>query len=80
MSAKHKPRSLDEVDVELETAIERIRDRVARTERGRVIAVIEREDRVTVAHRVQVDGLTEGDIERTMQERPRRIDDHVGRR
>lgn len=68
----HRPRSLDEVDVELEEALAAIRTRAQRLPRGRVIAVIERQDRVTVGHRVEVDQLTEADVEQVMTERPRR--------
>lgn len=67
----HKYRDLDAVDVELEEALDAIRTRALRLPRGRVIAVIEREDRVTVAHRVEVDRLTERDVELVMQEKPR---------
>lgn len=68
----HKYRDLDEVDVELEEALDAIRTRARRLSRGRVIAVIERQDRVTVAHRVEVDQLTDGDLERVMTEKPRK--------
>lgn len=67
----HKIRSLDDVDIELEQALDAIRARVQRLARGRVIAVIERQDRVTVAHRVDVDQLTTRDVERLMTEPPR---------
>lgn len=66
-----KPKSFEEIDLELEEAIERLRDRVRRLTRGRVIAVVERVGAVTVCYRVDVDPMTEGDVERLMQEKPR---------
>ena len=67
---KCKPRTLDDVDLELETCIERIRDRVERTERGRVIAVIERKERITIGHTVGVDALLGEDWVCVMTEKP----------
>lgn len=69
---KRRAKSFDEVDVELEEALDRIRDRVERTEHGRVIAVIERQERVTTGHRVHVDGMLTRDMELIMAEKPRK--------
>jgi hypothetical protein len=68
----HKYRDLDAVDVELEQALDAIRARAQRLPRGRVIAVIERQDHVTVWHRVEVEQMTERDVERVMTEKPRK--------
>lgn len=44
--ATHRPRSLDDVDVELEEAIQRFRRLVERTEDGRVTVEVERKRQV----------------------------------
>ena len=66
-------RSLDAVDVELEEAVEGLRQYVSRCATGRVHLVVERLDRVTIAHALEADRLTTADIERVMKEPPRRV-------
>lgn len=68
----HTYRDLDEVDVELEEAVKRLRDRVGKMADGRVIVVVERKRRVTIGHSVQVDGMLTEEIERVMTEKPRK--------
>ena len=76
--SKHKPRSLDEADVDLELAIQEATDQVRRycqrLPHGRVdLAMrVTRYNRVTIAceHKVTADSLTGEDIERIMAEKP----------
>jgi len=46
---------------------------VSRCATGRVHLVVERLDRVTIAHALEADRLTTADIERVMKEPPRRV-------
>jgi NCAIR mutase (PurE)-related protein len=69
---QRKVQSFDEVDVELEEAVKRLRDRVGKMADGRVIVVVERKRRVTIGHSVQVDGMLTEEIERVMTEKPRK--------
>ena len=65
-----KPHTLDEVDVELEQAIEAFRTCCQRVDHGRVHLVVERDRALTIGHRVDRDPLTTDDLERVMCERP----------
>jgi diphthamide synthase (EF-2-diphthine--ammonia ligase) len=76
--SKYRPHSLEEVDVELEEAIERLRDKVRHIRHGRVIVTVERFRAETVGYRVGVDPMTEDDMERLMREPPQ--GDSRGRR
>lgn len=64
-------RSLDEVDVELEEAIGRLRERTRRLKRGRITLEVHRFNGVTVEYRIREDCMTEQEIERVMQEPPK---------
>ena len=65
-----RPRTLEEVDVELEQAIEAFRTCCNRVEHGRVHLVVERHRSVTVDHHVSRDLETTEDLERVMTTRP----------
>lgn len=69
---QRKVQSFDEVDVELEEAVKRLRDRVGKTSDGRVIVVVERKRRVTIGHSIHLDGMLTEEIERVMTEKPRK--------
>ena len=72
-------RTLD-IDLELEEAKLALERNANRLDHGRVIVTVERIAKVTTGYHVDIERDTTADIERTMQERPRRIDDYVGRR
>jgi hypothetical protein len=66
----NKPRSLTEIDVDLENALAEMRRRCDRLEHGRVILVVDRHGSMTIGHRTSVEHLLAEDIERIMTERP----------
>jgi len=68
--AKPRPKTLDEVDVDLEQAIEAFRTCCDHVDHGRVHLVVERHGNLTIAHRVDRDDTITEDIERVMTERP----------
>ena len=66
-----RPKSLEEVDVELEEAIERLRDRVRHVSHGRGIVVVERFRDETMGYRLEVDPMTEAEVQWLMQAKPK---------
>jgi hypothetical protein len=65
-------RGLTTIDVELERAKEALEKAANRVSHGRVTVTVERYDRATIGHRLEVDPLTEDDLARIMQEPPRK--------
>lgn len=66
------PRSLDDVDAELEEAIQRFRSRIEHVAKGRVTLTVERLGRLTVDYHVDSDPMTTREVARVMQEVPRK--------
>lgn len=67
---RRRPQTLDDVDVDLEEAIEAFRLCCDRVEHGRVHLTVERHKWLTIGHRVGRDPMTTQDLERVMTDRP----------
>jgi hypothetical protein len=71
MSAgQYKPRTLDEVDIDFENAVDELRRRKARFPYGRIHLVIEQIAGLTTYHHVEGEPHTTEDIERVMRGKP----------
>ncbi|MBN1319623.1 MAG: hypothetical protein JXA87_02175 [Thermoleophilia bacterium] len=64
-------RDLTTIDVELERAKQALEKAASRVSHGRITVTVERYDRATIGHRLEVDQLTEDDLVRIMTEKPR---------
>jgi hypothetical protein len=66
MNHEHRPA----IDLELEVALADCHRAATRLSHGRVKLTIDRYDRATIGHILEVDALTEEDLARLMTERP----------
>lgn len=72
MKRPYRPRTLDEVDVGLEDAIDALRSYCRHVPHGRVFLEVERHRDVTFAHHLDRDALTRADVLGVMREMPHR--------
>ena len=70
--ALHRPRSLDDVDVMLEAAIDELRRHCDRLGHGRIHLWVDVDGRRVTGHELGFDRETSEDIDRVMREPPRK--------
>ena len=72
MKGKSRPRALEEVDLELEEAIEQFRRACKRIRHGQVGVKVTKIGNLVVEKHVELDDMTPADVERLMTARPTR--------
>ena len=69
---KDKPLRFANIDAGLDMAINDLRSYCRHLRRGRILLVLDRVDGYTADYRIERDALTSEDLQRIMQEPPRR--------